>query len=225
MQRQREADRLLHLVDEAPEAGQPADCRDRRPAIRDADVGEPPRRREHGVEVEHRLAHPHEDAVVDGLEPAEVERLVDDLRRREVAPEAHLPGRAERARERAAGLRGDADRAPSVAVAHEHGLDRMAVGGAEERLHRAVRCLRLALDRERRERHLVGERLPEAGGQVGHRVVAGRAPRRPVPDLAGPVRRLTALEQHAIEVREVHADTVAPGGDAYASRILGSTQA
>ena len=49
-------------------------------------------------------------------EPAEVERLVEDLPGRQVAAEAHLPGRAERAGERAAGLRGEAQRAPAVPV-------------------------------------------------------------------------------------------------------------
>ena len=74
----------------------------------------------------------------DRLEPAEVEHLVEDLRGAQVAAEAHRAGRAEGARERAARLRGDADRAAAVAVAHQHRLDRVAVGGAEERLHRAV---------------------------------------------------------------------------------------
>jgi hypothetical protein len=36
------------------------------------------------------------------LHAPEVERLVEDLRRGQVAAEAHLPGRAEGARERAA---------------------------------------------------------------------------------------------------------------------------
>ena len=65
VEREREADRLVDLVHEAPQAGQPADRRDRRPPVRDAEIRQPPRRGEHLVEVEHRLAHPHEDAVVD----------------------------------------------------------------------------------------------------------------------------------------------------------------
>ena len=59
--------------------------------MRDADVRQPPRRFEHGVEVHHRLAHPHEDDVVDRLDPAEVERLVEDLPRGEVAAERICP--------------------------------------------------------------------------------------------------------------------------------------
>ena len=48
--------------------------------MRDADVGEPARGGEHVVEVQDRLAHAHEHDVVDRLEAAEVERLVEDLR-------------------------------------------------------------------------------------------------------------------------------------------------
>ena len=44
VQRQREADRLLDLVDEAAQARQPADGRDRRAPVRDADVRQAPRR-------------------------------------------------------------------------------------------------------------------------------------------------------------------------------------
>jgi hypothetical protein len=43
--------------------------------------------------------------MVDLFDPAEVERLVDDLRRGQVAPELHLTGRAEPAGERAPRLR------------------------------------------------------------------------------------------------------------------------
>ena len=89
VEREREPDRLVHLVDEALQAGQPADRRDRRPPVRDPEVRQPPRRAEHLVEVEHRLAHPHEDGVVHLGQPPEVERLVEDLRGGEVAAERH----------------------------------------------------------------------------------------------------------------------------------------
>ena len=79
VQREREPDRLLDLVHEPAQPGQPADGRDRRPPVRDPDVREAPRRFENSVEVHHRLAHPHEDAVVDRLDPAEVQNLVEDL--------------------------------------------------------------------------------------------------------------------------------------------------
>ena len=55
------------------------------------------------------------------------QHLLDDLAGVEVALEAGLAGRAERAAHRAAGLRRDAHRGP-VRVAHEHGLDLGAVG-------------------------------------------------------------------------------------------------
>ena len=47
--------------------------------MRHADLGQAARGFEHGVEVHHRLAHAHEDEVVDRLDPAEVQRLVEDL--------------------------------------------------------------------------------------------------------------------------------------------------
>ena len=82
---------------------------------------------------------------------AEVQRLVEDLVGAEVAAELHLPGGAEGAGQRAARLRGDADRAAAVAVAHQHRLDRPPVGGVEERLDGAVVGLRLGLRAERVE--------------------------------------------------------------------------
>ena len=102
---------------------------------------------EHVVDVHRRLPHAHEDDVVDRFDAAEVERLVEDLVGGEVAAELHLAGRAEGAGQRAARLRGDADRAPAVAVAHQHRLDRAPVGGVEERLHGAVVGARLGLGR------------------------------------------------------------------------------
>ena len=209
VQREREPDRLVHLVDEPSQSRQPADRRDRRSPVRDAEIGQPPRRREHLVEVEHRLAHPHEHGMVDLREPPKVERLVEDLRRRQVAPERHRARRAERARQRAARLRGEAERAPTVAVAHEHGLDRMAVRRAEERLHRAVARLTLSFDRQRGKPHSLRELLAQRARQVRHRVVAGRAARGPLPDLPDAEGRLAALAQRLLEEGQVHRATVA----------------
>ena len=59
--------------------------------MRDAEVRQAPRGLEHRVEVQHRLAHAHEDEVVDRLDAAEVERLVEDLARGQVAAELHRP--------------------------------------------------------------------------------------------------------------------------------------
>ena len=177
--------------------------------MRDAGVGQPPRRRHDRVDVEERLAHSHEDEVIDGLEPPEVQRLVEDLPRGQVAPEAHLPRGAERAGQRTARLRGDADGAAAVAVAHQHGLDRMPVVRVEEGLHRAVARMGPLDHRQRRERHLIGQRSAKTGGHVGHLGVVARAARNPGPDLARAVGRLAALRERRLEQREVHAATVA----------------
>ena len=63
--------------------------------------------------VHQRLAHAHEDDVRDvdrRIEQAHLAHLTGDLERREVAREAHRAGRAERALQRASGLRRDAER-------------------------------------------------------------------------------------------------------------------
>ena len=104
MDRKREPDRQADLVDEACQTRHPAHGRDRRAPVRDPDLWQPPCRREDLVDVEERLAHPHEDEMVHGLDPAEVQHLVKDLRRAQIAAEAHRSGGAERAGERAAGL-------------------------------------------------------------------------------------------------------------------------
>ena len=132
---------------------QPADGGDRRPAVGHAEVGQAAGGGDHGVEVEHRLAHAHEDDVRDRSMAPEVQRLVEDLPRGQVAAELHLAGRAEGAGQRAAGLRREAHRLATVAEAHQHGLDRMPVGRMEERLHRTVDGLCLVDELERRERH------------------------------------------------------------------------
>ena len=126
MQRERQANGRA-VGDQALDAGKPADGRDRGAAVRDAQVGQPLARGQHGVEVHQRLAHPHEDGVVDRLEAAEVKRLVEDLRLGEVAPEAHAAGRAEGARERAARLAREAEGPATVAIPHEDRLDGLAV--------------------------------------------------------------------------------------------------
>ena len=166
--------------------GDPADGRDRRVAVADPELGQPPAGLEHGVEVHHRLAHAHEHGVVDGPGAAEVQRLVEDLRGGQVASEAHLAGGAEAAGERAARLRGQAQRAPAVAVAHQHRLHGPAVVGAHQRLDRAVAGVRLVLDGQARERHPLGER----GAQLA---AAGRSSRRsrrrPAPSSARPAGR------------------------------------
>ena len=103
MQREGEPQRQLRLG-EPFDARDPADRRDGRAAVGDADLRQPLAGAEDGVEVEHRLTHAHEDAVVDRFDTAEVQRLVEDLRGAQVATEAHLSGRTEPAGQRAARL-------------------------------------------------------------------------------------------------------------------------
>ena len=136
---------------------------------------------EDGVDVHRRLPHAHEDDVVDRLQAAEVERLVEDLVGAQVAAELHLAGGAEGAGQRAAGLRGEADRAAPVAVAHQHRLDRPPVAGVEERLDRAVVGLRLGLEAQGRERHGGGEALAQRRGQIRHLLVGARRRAPPTP--------------------------------------------
>ena len=137
--REREPDRELDFVDESSQTRQPAHGGDRRTPVRDSDLRQAAGGCEHLIDVQEGFAHAHEDEMVHGLEPAEVQHLVEDLRRAQVAPEAHRPGRTERARERAARLRGDADRTTAVAVAHQDRLHGMPVRRAKEGLDGAVR--------------------------------------------------------------------------------------
>ena len=119
----------------------------------------------------------------DRLEPPEVQHLVEDLGRLQVAAELHRARGAERAGERAARLRRDADRAAAVAVAHQHRLDRMPVGGAEERLHGAVRGLapRPRPRGSRRERRPRARRAARAAGSSSRRSRRRRAQPTPTP--------------------------------------------
>jgi hypothetical protein len=192
VQGKREADRLLDLVDEPAEARQPADRRHRRPPVRNAEVRQCARRLDHGVEVEHRLAHSHEHGVVGRLDSAEVERLVEDLGRRQVPPEPHLSGGAERAGQRAARLGREAERPAPVAVAHQHGLDGMALVRAEQRLDGPVPRLRLLRELEGRERHVARELVAQSPWEVRHPLVAVGPACGPGPDLPGAICRFSA---------------------------------
>ena len=203
MKRERKPDRLLDLVDETAQAGQPPDRGNGRAAPGHADIRKGSCRLEDRVEIEHGLAHAHEDRVVDRLSSSEMESLIEDLRCRQVPAESHLAGRAKRARERATGLRRETEGTPAVSVTHQNCLDRMTVAGTEQRLHGAVTSSGLSLEVERRERHLVLEVAAELARKVGHLRVARDATGGPRPHLAHPVGRLSAflqapLQQHAI---------------------------
>ena len=102
-------------------------------------------------------------------------------------------------------LRGDAQRAPPVAVAHEHRLDGAPVVRVKQRLQRAVAGLRLVDDGQRRERDLLGQRVAQRDRQVRHRLVAAGAARGPVPHLAGAEGWLAGVCERALEQVEIHA--------------------
>jgi len=197
-------------------------------ARRDPEVrqlGQALARAEDRVEVHHRLAHAHEHAVAERrggaasrrrlLQAPEVQDLVEDLRRSQVASKAHRPGGAEAARQRAARLRGDADRSPPVAEAHQHGLQRPAVTGCEQGLDGAVGRVRLLRDGQARERQRLGERRAQVRRKVGHLLVSARATRRPRPHLAGAEGGLPAVGERRLEKLEIHCRSAggrAPGG-------------
>ena len=177
--------------------------------MRDSDLRQAPGGAVHLVEVHQRLAHPHEDEMVDRLDAPEMKHLVQDLRRGQIAAEGHRAGGAEGAGQRTARLRRDADGPPPVAVAHQHRLDGVPVRGAEERLHGAVAGAGLGHEIERRERNALVERLAQRARHVGHVRVAGGAARHPGPHLAGAERRLAACGELLLEPDEVHPLTVA----------------
>ncbi len=85
--------------------------------------------------------------------------------------------------QRAARLRGEAQRAPAVAVGHQNGLDRPAVGGPEQRLDRTVAGVRLVLGGKARERDRVGQAAAQLERQIGH-LLDSRP--RPAPPSARP---------------------------------------
>ena len=119
--------------------------------------------------IEKRLAHAHEDDVVDvvpdvGLHGREMR---DDLAGAEVALEALLPRGAKFAAQRTADLRGDAGRV-MVAVVHQHRLDVLAVVEPPQVLARAVGG-RLPLAQLRQpDLQQLGQTLAQRFGQIGH---------------------------------------------------------
>ena len=151
---------------------------------------------------------PMNTAFVTALRAAEVERLVEDLGGGEVAAEAHPAGRAEGAGERAARLARQAERAAPVAVAHQHRLERARVVRAEQRLARAVRGHRLALELERGQRHLVRQPPAQLERQVRHVLVRLRAAGGPLPHLLCAEAGLAARAQALVEQLQVHASRV-----------------
>ena len=97
----------------------------------------------HGAEdvvgIEERLAHAHEDDVVDVMPHVGFHgrKVGDDLAGREVTREALLSRGAKAAAQRAADLRGDAG-GEVIAVIHQHGFDELAVVEPPQVFARAV---------------------------------------------------------------------------------------
>ncbi len=102
-------------------------------------------RGEHVVQVEHRLAHAHENdrlqtaAGSQSLAP-ERKELAHDFTGAEVAFKSRLGRRAEIAAHRAADLRGNAARrAVGAVVRHQHRLHGAPIGEPEQQLARSIR--------------------------------------------------------------------------------------
>ena len=153
-----------------------------------------PAGREHRVVVQERLAHAHHDHVRQTLPPsspacrASTSTCSTISPREQVASQAHRAGGAERAGQRAAGLRRDADRVP-VAVAHRHRLDRVPVAGGQPQLDRPVRRLLALPLLQLAQRRLA--RRAACAGPAGRR----SSPRNPAPARGRPHR--TCRERYA----------------------------
>ena len=125
---------------------------------------------------------------------ADLAHLPGDLAARQVAREAHHPGRAEGAAQRAAGLRRDAERQARPA-GDQHRLDRLAVRQPPEELPGAVRGGPLPCRPEAPRGDGPSSSSPESGGSsiappAGHR----RLP-QPAKDLAAPIRGEPAVRR------------------------------
>ena len=159
----------------------------------DAELGQPLAGAEHGVEVHQRLAHAHEDRVVDGLLAAEVQRLVEDLRGGEVAAEAHRARWRRRCRS-AGSPTGSTGRASGArrgsASARPRPGGRRAVSNSAFSVPSEASAS--SLRRERRERHL-GGRAPRAARARGWS--SPRRSRRPWPPTPTPGGRGTAARR------------------------------
>src|SRR5690606_38054782 len=218
------------------------ELQDLRHQARRADRDAPPRKPEREIVeqelrdrddvaiVRERLAHAHEDHVRDleGSDLAPRERdLADDLGDRKVTVEALPPGRAERAIERAAGLRGDAERA-AVRLGNENGLDRLPRADVEQPLARAVRRALLADHPRRRELGDLREPLAELQAEIGHRAeIEHAALVDPAHDLARAIRLLTERDEELGELlgRQAEQVQLAAGNALDAQRVRGQMSA
>jgi len=176
VEREGEVD-LWEELGELADGGYDSDGRDREAPWRHAEHWRLGQLRQ-GVEdggIGQWLAHAHErDAIDMLLALSKVQDLIGDLVGRELALDADTTRGAEGARERAAGLRRDADRRVAATELHVHGLDAVAVVQLEENLLGLRRDRRVhGRDREYARAERVSQEL--AGG-YGERLdgVVGR---------------------------------------------------
>ena len=126
-------------------------------------------RRVHGVPVEERLAHSHEDDVGGhraGVAQDQLAYLTGDLARPQVAPETHPTRGTEHAPQRAPDLRRDAQRA-ALSLGDQHRLDGLAVGELPEELLGPVARQLGRDERKATERERLGELAAQRRRQVG----------------------------------------------------------
>ena len=168
---QRHGQRHGHpLPRQLPDRGNQADRRDGNVARTHTKalgrrVNQAMQRADHRLVVGQRLAHPHEHDVRQSRRTTRqravtarclgVAHLVDDLRRRQVTGQAHLPRRAERARHTAARLRRHTQ-SRALRVTHQHRLHLSSVIEAPQVLDRAtaIRLQRNNLRDESRQQSL-----------------------------------------------------------------------
>src|SRR5512139_1553236 len=117
-----------------------------------------------------------------------------------------MTGRAKRAVERAAGLRGNAQRA-AARLRDVHGLDGLARAHVEQPLARAVVGLLALQHGRKRERGQLAELLAQRRTQVCHRIEIGLMPLvQPAHDLPRPIGLLVEVLEELDEARPRHAE-------------------
>ena len=129
-----------------------------------------------------RLAHPHENDIVDSFAGCFLHRqqLLHDLAYIQISRETFEPARAEFAAVSAAHLGRNAERPPVRAFAiqgggggNKHGLDQVPVGETEEKLLRRIFGAQHANGLEVAEGEVTGEEIAQALGKIGHLVERG----------------------------------------------------
>src|SRR5438105_3258648 len=137
-----------------------------------------------------------------------VPERADDLAHRKVAVESLLAGRAERAVERATGLRRYAKRSPIV-FGDIHGFDRIRAADIEEPLARAVARYSVAHDCRHANLRIAGECITRHPGEIGHRVDAVRETAvDPAQRLPRAERLLAAFGEERSERRRIEVEKI-----------------